>query len=110
MQVRSQKLANLSAEEMETITLGRGQFDVIRDLDPNDYFGEVSILCRGYQRTCSVISQNYSNLSFLQKNIFFYLCEKYPVFERILRWNMFHQYDDSKQMFLRSCLKQIPYL
>ena len=48
MQVRSQKLANLSAEDMETITLGRGQFDLIRDLSHKDYFGEVSILCRGY--------------------------------------------------------------
>ena len=81
----------------------------VRKLEKNDFFGEVALLFGG-QRSAQVTSTNYGCLTSLPGAIFGILCQKYPLFEKLLRHRIQYKYDDHIQMFLRSCLKNIDYM
>ena len=58
--------------------------EFVRKLEKNDFFGEVALLFGG-QRSAQVTSTNYGCLTSLPGTIFEILCQKYPLFEKLLR-------------------------
>lgn len=73
-----------------------------------NYFGEISLLYNGY-RTATVTSENYGNLGVVTQEFFYNLCQAHPLVKTAYQERC-KLYSDAVSIFLRSCLRSLPYL
>jgi CRP-like cAMP-binding protein len=71
----------------------------IRFLVEGDHFGEISLLY-GCQRSCSVVSRNYSTMARLIYSRFRMLVIEVPTFKKEL-YKFVYQYNDPRLKFLK---------
>ena len=81
------------------------EYEYVRSLKPNDYFGEIALLNASGHRTAQVSSLNYSILLSLPSRVFLSLCNHYPSFKKFFKCRMKSNYDDKMLLFLTACLR-----
>ena len=80
----------------------------VNTLEPGDLFGEVAII-NSCKRTASVTANNYSTISNLDKETFFYVFSKFPDAYNALKKGR-KRYQDEWKIFMKDNLRYIDYI